>query len=89
MFIGLSSKTAIENIYPYYSHVLNNNNNNNNNNNKNDNNDPVQKTRPYDNQQKKKKKRICKCVDFAVSVDHRMNLKEWEKRISTSTLQEN
>ena len=31
-----------------------------------------------DNQQKKK--RICKIVDFAVPVDHRINLKESEKK---------
>ena len=36
---------------------------------------------------KKKKKRICKIVDFAIPVDHRINLKE--RRISTSTLLEN
>ena len=30
------------------------------------------------NQQKKKK--ICKIVDFAVPSDHRIKLKEWEKR---------
>ena len=29
---------------------------------------------------KKKKKRICKIVDFAVSADHRINLKESEKK---------
>ena len=29
---------------------------------------------------KKKKKRICKIVDFAVPVDHRIKLKECEKR---------
>ena len=29
---------------------------------------------------KKKKKRICKIVDFAVSADHRINLKECEKK---------
>ena len=29
---------------------------------------------------KKKKKRICKIVDFAVPVDHRINLKESEKK---------
>ena len=29
---------------------------------------------------KKKKKRICKIVDFAVSADHRINLKEGEKK---------
>ena len=38
-----------------------------------------QKTRPYNNQQKKKKK-ICKIVDFAVSADHRIKLKECEKK---------
>ena len=37
------------------------------------------KTRPYNNQQKKKKK-ICKVVDFAVPADHRIKLKESEKR---------
>ena len=49
---------------------VNNNNNNNN------------KTRPYNNQQQKKKKRkkICKIVDFAVPADHRIKLKECEKR---------
>ena len=36
-------------------------------------------TRPYNNQQKKKKK-ICKIVYFAVSADHRIKLKEYEKR---------
>ena len=37
-----------------------------------------QKTRPYNNQKKKKKKKkICKIVDFA---DHRIKLKECEKR---------
>ena len=41
-----------------------------------------QKTRPYNNQQqqKKKKKRICKIVDFAVLADHRIKLKECEKK---------
>ena len=34
-------------------------------------------TRPYKTQQKK---RICKIVDFAVPADHRINLKEWEKK---------
>ena len=29
---------------------------------------------------KKKKKRICKIVDFAVPADHRINLKECEKK---------
>ena len=38
-----------------------------------------QKTRPYNNQQKKKK-RICKIVDFAVPANHRINLKECEKK---------
>ena len=37
------------------------------------------KTRPYNNQQKKKKK-IGKVVDFAVPADHRIKLKESEKR---------
>ena len=36
-----------------------------------------QKTRPYNNQQKK---RICKIVDFAVPADHKIKLKECEKR---------
>ena len=40
--------------------------------------DLIQKTRPYYNQQKKK--RICKIVDFAVPADHRINLKEYEKK---------
>ena len=40
-----------------------------------------QKTRTYNNQQqKKKKKRICKIVDFAVLDDHRIKLKECEKK---------
>ena len=38
-----------------------------------------QKNRPYNNQQQKKKK-ICKIVDFAVPADHRIKLKECEKR---------
>ena len=38
-----------------------------------------QKTRPYNNQ-KKKKKRICKIVDFAVPANHRIKLKECEKK---------
>ena len=42
-----------------------------------------QKTRPYNNQQKK---RTCKIVNFAVPADHRIKLKECEKKISTSTL---
>ena len=37
-----------------------------------------QKTRSYNNQQQKK--RICKIVDFAVPADHRIKLKEWEKK---------
>ena len=37
-----------------------------------------QKTRPYNNQQQKKK--IYKIVDFAVPADHRIKLKECEKR---------
>ena len=36
-------------------------------------------TRSYNNQQKKRKK-ICKIVDFAVPADHRIKLKEREKR---------
>ena len=40
---------------------------------------PGQKTRPYNNQQQKNK-RICKIVDFAVRADHRINLKESEKK---------
>ena len=43
-------------------------------------NGPFKKTRPYNNQQKKKKKKICKIVDFAVPDDHRIKLKEFEKR---------
>ena len=38
-----------------------------------------QKTRPYNNQQKKKK-RTCKIVDFAVPAEHRIKLKECEKK---------
>ena len=38
-----------------------------------------QKTRPYNNQ-KKKKKKICKIVDFAVPANHRIKLKECEKK---------
>ena len=37
-----------------------------------------QKTRPYNNQQQKK--RICIIVDFAVPADHRIKLKECEKK---------
>ena len=48
----------------------------------------VQKTRPYNNQRKKKKKkekkkrkkRTCKIVDFAVPADHRIKLRECEKK---------
>ena len=36
------------------------------------------KTKSYNNQQRKKK--ICKIVDFAVPADHRIKLKECEKR---------
>ena len=36
-----------------------------------------QKTRPNNNQQKK---RACKIVDFAVPADHRIKLKECEKK---------
>ena len=32
------------------------------------------------NNKKKKKKKICKIVDFAVPADHRINLKECEKK---------
>ena len=38
-----------------------------------------QRTTPYNNQQKKKK-RTCKIVDFAVPADHRIKLKECEKK---------
>ena len=51
--------------------------NNNNNNNNEGSPNPGQKTRPHNNQQKK---RICKIVDFAVLADHRINLKEGEKK---------
>ena len=37
-----------------------------------------QKTKLYNNQQQKKK--ICKIVDFAVPADHRIKLKECEKK---------
>ena len=36
-----------------------------------------QKTRPHNNQQKK---RTCKIIDFAVPADHRIKLKECEKK---------
>ena len=39
----------------------------------------AQKTRPNNNQQKKKKK-TRKIVDFAVSDDHKIKLKEYEKK---------
>ena len=35
---------------------------------------------PANKKKKKKKKRICKIVDFAVPADHRINLKESEKK---------
>ena len=41
---------------------------------------PGQKTRPYNNQQQQKKKRISKIVYFAVPANHRINLKECEKK---------
>ena len=40
---------------------------------------PGQKTRLLNNQQKKKK-RTCKIVDLAVPADHKINLKECEKK---------
>ena len=40
----------------------------------------------YKKKQIKKTKNICKIVDFAVPADHRIKLKERERRISTSTL---
>ena len=48
----------------------------------NNNNNLSQKTGPYNKQQKKKKKkkRICKILEFAVPADHRIKLKECEKR---------
>ena len=43
-----------------------------------------QKSRPNNNQQQKKKKkekkRTCKIVDFAVPADHKIKLKECEKK---------
>ena len=42
-------------------------------------------TRLYNNQQKKKK-RICRIVDIADPADHRVKLKESERRVSTWTL---
>ena len=44
----------------------------------NNNNNHGQKTRPYNNQQKIK--RISKIVDFTVPADHKIKLKECEKR---------
>ena len=38
---------------------------------------------------KKKKERICKIVDFAVLADHRIKLKECNKKDKYLTLQEN
>ena len=45
--------------------------------NNNNNNNPGQKIRPHNNH---KKKRICKIVDFSIPADHRINLKEGEKK---------
>ena len=39
-----------------------------------------QTTRPYNNQQQQKKKRTKKIVDFTVPADHRVKLKESEKK---------
>ena len=39
---------------------------------------PMSRFKPYSNQQKKK--RTCKIVDFAVPTDHRIKLKESEKK---------
>ena len=42
-----------------------------------------QKTRPYNyqqQQQQQQKKGTCKIVDFAVPADHRIKLKEYEKK---------
>ena len=42
---------------------------------------PRQTTRPSDNYLKKKeKKRTCRIVDFAIPADHRIKIKENEKR---------
>ena len=38
------------------------------------------KTRSFNKINNKKKKKICKIVDFAISADHRIKLKECEKR---------
>ena len=43
-----------------------------------------QNFKPYNNQQKRK--RTCKIVDFAVSADHRIKLKECEKKDLASEL---
>ena len=66
--------------------ISNNDNNNNNNDDDDDddddgdnNNNLTQKTRPYNNQPQQKK-RICKILDFAVPADHRIKLKECEKK---------
>ena len=40
----------------------------------------IQKTRLYGNQQQQKKKKTCRIVDFAVPADHRIKLKECEKK---------
>ena len=53
-------------------------NNNNNNENNNENNNIADLI--IINQKTKKQKRICKIVDFAVPVDHRINPKENEKK---------
>ena len=37
-------------------------------------------TRPNNNQPKKKQNRTCKIVDFAVPAEHRIKLKECEKK---------
>ena len=42
-----------------------------------------QTSRPYNNPQEK---RTCRIVDFPIPTDHRVKLKESERRISTSTL---
>ena len=39
-----------------------------------------QKIRPYNIQKKKKKKSTCKIVDFTVPAEHRIKLKESEKK---------
>ena len=48
--------------------------------------DHLTSARPNNNHNKK---RICKIDNSVVPADHRIKLKECEKRISTSTLQEN